>query len=147
MITRLQIAYRDAEAYAVWAAKQLPTEAEWEYAARGGLDQAEFAWGDALGVTSMGSLNLTLRLRFVLTVGVVLGGVVALASDAAAQGTSGGTGAIASIPSSVVRAREQALPVTQLGLISILTSPNPLSPDAVSKPKAIRRSERPLPSK
>jgi formylglycine-generating enzyme len=44
----VQMAYRDAEAYAAWAGKQLPAEAEWEYAARGGLDQAEFAWGDAL---------------------------------------------------------------------------------------------------
>jgi formylglycine-generating enzyme required for sulfatase activity len=54
----VHVAYEDVQAYAAWAAKRLPTEAEFEFAARGGLDRKPYAWGDELAPGGKSAANI-----------------------------------------------------------------------------------------
>ena len=52
-----QVSYEDADAYSRWAGKRLPTEAQWERAGRGGIEDADYAWGDELSPGGVEVMN------------------------------------------------------------------------------------------
>ena len=86
-------------------------------------------------------MRLTLACSFATAV------LLALPQPAAAQGPSGGTGAVASIPGSVVRAGEQPYPVSQPGILSLIGNPAPPAPIADSRRATPYRGQDPTPSK
>jgi hypothetical protein len=86
-------------------------------------------------------------MRFTRAFWFATAALLALSQFAAAQGPSGGTGAIASIPGSVVRAGEQPHPVTQPGILSLIGNPTPPAPVADSRRPMPFRNKDPAPSK
>ncbi len=53
----MQVSWNDASTYCIWANRELPTEAQWEKAARGGLERMKYSWGNELPVCILGASN------------------------------------------------------------------------------------------